>query len=409
MSDNITPGEVAADSRTFWQRTKDYAKEVAKANARRFATWAACLLAASVYNCANGPGKDGDIPLPPEPDFVWPDNPFGRIVPTEADYARTLKTVPLFSETEAGRDTKWKDGDAVLLYRLHKAATGKDFGPYQQGELGCCVSFGSGGAVEMELAAQIALQRAGPQQWDVISREVIYGGGRINIRRQGLPSEGMMGSWAAEWLNKYGAVGTKQAPADGAPIGPYNVSRCAQWGSRGVPQEVVDLGKSNPAHVSLVQSAADVQNAIGNGYPVFICSQVGFGRLSGPPLQRDKDGFLRESGSWPHCMFVAGYRGGSRKGFLIINSWGAGWITGPKGFGDEPEGSFWCDYVTMDKITKGGPMDPPDSFAVSTVGGFKRRKLDLNDWIVAAPDSAFPPRQRLGTEGIAFGWIGGKR
>jgi hypothetical protein len=61
----------------------------------------------------------------------------------------------------------------------------------------------------------------------------------------------------------------------------------------------------------------------------------------------------------------------------------------------------------MEKIVRGSGGEPPDSFVVSTVGGFKRRKLEVNDWIVLAPreDARFV----AGGTKVHFGWIGGRR
>ncbi len=114
------------------------------------------------------------------------------------------------------------------------------------------------------------------------------------------------------------------------------------------------------------------------GYAIFVCSDVGFGDLGPGPITRDADGFLKPRGVWPHCMCIAGYQGGTRKGFLIVNSWGDRWVAGPVGrFTDIPPGSFWADFATVDRMLKQG-----DSFAVAGVDGFRRRRIDPTDWTV---------------------------
>lgn len=389
--------EVPVETLSFRQKVKKFLAELWERNGQRMTMWIVTVLAAAVYNCANGPSDDGDIPPPTPPPFDWPENPFGWIAPEEEGRENHLL---LFSETEAGFLTVVRDGDNIPAWRLFTKATGHDFGPYQQGSIGSCVAFGSAAAVEFGLAANIALTRGPPQKWDAISREAIYGGGRINIRRADVPPEGMMGEWAAQWLDRFGAVGISQGTP---PVGPYTVARCRLWGDRGVPQAVVDLGKNNTVKTALVRTPEEVQQALANGYFVFICSSVGFGNLNGPPLQRDKDGFLYASGSWPHCMCVAGYRG-DKKGFLIVNSWGGGWVTGPKGFGDEPEGSFWCTWDTMKRIVGGSRGEQPDSYAVSSIGGFRRRLIEPQDWFILdwKEKVEFVPAGR-------FGWIGNPR
>ena len=130
--------------------------------------------------------------------------------------------------------------------------------------------------------------------------------------------------------------------------------------------------------MALVKTTDEAKKALGQGYALFICSDVGFG--SRGPYTRDSDGFLRASGQWMHCMAVIGYRA-DKKGYLILNSWGDRWVGGPAGkYSDIPNGSFWCDEPTMARILSQG-----DSYAVSGVKGFPRRKIQIDDWIADAP------------------------
>jgi hypothetical protein len=80
-------------------------------------------------------------------------------------------------------------------------------------------------------------------------------------------------------------------------------------------------------------------------------------------------------------MAALGYRK-DRKGFFIWNSWGPSWVSGPAGPGDPPEGGFWCDWQTFDRMCRQG-----DTWAFSDAQGFPARKLD---WFVLAPQ---PPRR----------------
>jgi hypothetical protein len=80
-------------------------------------------------------------------------------------------------------------------------------------------------------------------------------------------------------------------------------------------------------------------------------------------------------------MCIAGYQGGKRPGFLLVNSWGSRWLSGPPGkFTDIPEGSFWADFTVVDRM-----LMQSDSYAVAGVDGFRRRKIDPSDWIVSHP------------------------
>jgi hypothetical protein len=88
MSENITPNEVPEAlpaPASVRERALAWAKEFAKKNLRRLAVWGAMALAASVYNCANGPGPEGDIPTPPPPDIDWPDSPIRLGAPGRRD------------------------------------------------------------------------------------------------------------------------------------------------------------------------------------------------------------------------------------------------------------------------------------------------------------------------------------
>ncbi len=115
-----------------------------------------------------------------------------------------------------------------------------------------------------------------------------------------------------------------------------------------------------------VKSAQEAWSLIGNGYPINVCSGQGFSK------QRDSEGVCRPSGGWNHSMAVIGRRTTSdgRKLFLIWNSWGDNWASGPY-WQDMPEGSFWIEWKVMDSMLSRG-----DSFAYGTLDGFRGRDLD---------------------------------
>ena len=102
-----------------------------------------------------------------------------------------------------------------------------------------------------------------------------------------------------------------------------------------------------------------------NGYPINVCSSQGFAK------QRDSEGVCRPSGSWSHSMSIIARRttNNGRKLFLIWNSWGDNWCSGPY-WEDMPFGSFWADYNVVD-----GMLSRGDSFAYSELDGFPARNL----------------------------------
>jgi hypothetical protein len=253
-----------------------------------------------------------------------------------------------------------------------------DFPAFNQGQIGSCVSFGVSLAVEASLAVDIAEARGPPKDWVWTVREAVYGGSRVEANGGRVPfgGDGSTGAWAVKWLQKIGgALPAKKY--DSLDLTTYDLNRCRQWGNSGVPDDLEKYCRENPVTFSQVRTGVDVRRSLNNGYAVFICSNVGFGNLSGQ-LQRDGDGFLRPSGQWNHCMAVLGYQGGARPGFLIVNSWGANWVNGPKGkFDDIPPGSFWCDAGVMDRI-----CSQEDSWAVAGIKGFRARKIRPDDWLI---------------------------
>ena len=82
-----------------------------------------------------------------------------------------------------------------------------------------------------------------------------------------------------------------------------------------------------------------------------------------------------------NCMVFIGVRHNPRPGLLCLNSWGPGWISGPKYPDDMPEGSFWVDKSTVNRMLAGR-----DSFAISGYGGFPFKPINHADWAVLRHD-----------------------
>lgn len=364
--------------------TKAWWKMFVKLNAVQFIGWLILAVSTALLNWANG--TNNPIPNPPLP--IFPEEPFGWIPPSEKEKQLAQAQFGTLDDKDAGQADVRAD-QSILAWKLFEKATGQRYPARDQSQIGSCVSFGTSGAGEMTIAANIALKRGKPQQYVDFCREAIYGGSRINAdpRNPIRSGDGSTGERAAKWFGMAGAV-TVQHQYQAKAVGPYTVSRCREWGSRGCPVELAQVAKDNPVHVTLVTSADAAIKALGQGYFVYVCSDIGFGDLNRGPLHRDAEGFLRPSGSWPHCMFIAGYRA-DRAGFLIVNSWGARWVDGPKGpWDDIPDGSFWADAQTVDRM-----LSQRDSYAVDSVGGFKRRKIDPNEWIVQSKLTPNCPRE----------------
>lgn len=291
--------------------------------------------------------------------------------PTDQDTINTLGVLSVahFHDTEAGQEII-ADGDAPV-WRLAFKGRGKPIPIRDQGPIGSCVSFGFAGAVEYTMAAQAALGKQ-RQELPDICQEAIYAGSRVEVNGGRVPfsGDGSTGAWGAKWLETTGGA-LARGKYGSHDLTAYDVARCKQWGSRGVPDELEPEAKKHPAKCTLVANAEEARKALAQGYAISVCSMQGFSKV------RDSEGFATASGSWAHCLLVAGYRA-DRPGFLVINSWGPDWIKGPKGkFEDIPDGAFWAEATVVDRMLRQG-----DSFAVANASGFVKRKIDPLDWVV---------------------------
>lgn len=271
------------------------------------------------------------------------------------------------------------DEKPVLLYRALYEAFREHHGGQQwvvgkQG-IGDCVSWGWAHGCDVCLAVEWKLGAS--SEWRPAATEAIYGGSRVESRgaRTGGWSDGSYGGAAAKWVHDWGALFRQPYPELGFDLTRYDSSRAKQWGyygcgGSGDSGKADGEAKKHPVRsVALVRNFQEAAAAISAGYPVPVCSGQGFSS------QRDKDGFSRASGSWSHCMCFSSVRY-DRRGLLCQNSWGPNWIKGPKWPEDQPDGSFWVDEATVNRMLRG-----EDSFAVSAYEGFPYRDLKHGDWV----------------------------
>lgn len=290
---------------------------------------------------------------------------------------------------EAGADAvRQAKGLDVFLYRAtdkaHKRTYGEPWQCWNQGNAGTCVSFAFGLGCQTALATDWLAGKGSPPT--AVATEPIYGGARTF--GMGQPTQfggdGATGFGAARWISgkckmpdvggvlfrkKYGAV----------DLTTYSIPLSREWGSRGVPLELAKLAHQNKCYaVAQVQTWEELASALESGYPVAVCSQVGYGPT---PRQRDALGFLTRGTSWSHAMLVWGIRhqknGGGRDGALIQNSWQTSWVDGPRWPSDQPDGSFWTSRENIETAMRQG-----DSWAISGTT-FEYKKLDNADWGLA--------------------------
>lgn len=358
------------------------------------AALAACIIPWAVIDYVYDLTPPEEIPSLPIAEVV-PDQP--AEVPALANYGYTpdreatkafLATLPKPTLREAGPELFQAGPETVLLYRpLYRAyeeySGGKKWTVGKQG-IGDCVSWGWAHGADIHLAVMYEL--GDTAKWAPAATESIYGGSRVEARgvSRGGYSDGSYGAAAAKWVSGWGII--YRQPYDGlADLTDYSSSRAKSWGNFGNGGEadggkLDEIAKEHPIkNVALVSNFSEAAQAIASGYPVPVCSGQGFSS------RRDEEGFARPSGSWAHCMCFIGVRH-DRAGLLCLNSWGPNWISGPKWPEDQPDGSFWVDRATVDRM-----LSQNDSFAVSGYVGFPYRDLSHRNWVLNQPGAAERP------------------
>lgn len=258
-----------------------------------------------------------------------------------------------------------RDDKRVALWDAAKAVNGGRHLPTFRQEIGDCVSMGAANACNYLLCVQIITSRGLPQEYHPSFQPFIYGISRVQIGGGGLGGDGSNGVWAARGLQQYGTL-----PADAKGVPPYSGSVARAWGRRpGPPAEFLPIAAKN-----LVKTAAkvtrweDARDALVNGYPVTIASNVGFAMR---PDNAAKKLYGVPSGSWAHQMCLIGYDPAPEPSFYVINSWGENAHGAP--LDDAPPGGFWIKSSACQRVVAQG-----DSFALSEQIGFPAREWNLD-------------------------------
>ena len=224
---------------------------------------------------------------------------------------------------------------------------------------GDCVSHGTRSACDISRAVEIDI-KGEKESW--IARgatEAIYGA-------RGHGGQGMSCARAADFVSKTGGILIRKNYPGVADFSKYNGNLGAGWGSRGLPDKVIDEADNHQIRtVSLIRTVEEARDALANGYGLAICSSYGFSN------KRDKHGIARVSGSWAHCMaWTACDDTGSEPLFLVQNSWGKWNDGGHPEWGPIPDGSF---LITSDVAE--GMLKQNGSYAFSDFNGFPPQKL----------------------------------
>jgi len=259
------------------------------------------------------------------------------------------------------------EGRVVMLHPFLERAMGHAIIPHKQG-IGDCVGHAFAVGVDILTGVQIFLHDQ-PEEWIAEAAvEVIYSGSRVEIGRGKVRGDGSNGHWAASFLSKYGVLLRQEYPG-GHDFTTYSPSKCREMGKTGVPDELEALTRLHPVKtIALVKTWREFCDAIANGYPVTLCSNVGFG-MNSSYWVRDSEGFLKRRGYWGHAMLGMGVDDKSnRPGACILNSWGD-WVRGPTRHG-QPIGSFWGDRAVIESI-----LDQGDCHALSGYVGYPAQNI----------------------------------
>lgn len=299
---------------------------------------------------------------PPETRYFGWTPPTVEEIIAHLDPLRTLQ----FDATPAGK-VAMGDDDAFLWRAVRKVNNKAPpwYPNIDQGPVGCCVGAGYKHSGDVCQATQIAAGRNA--EWKPLSAEVIYGLSRVDIGGGRLSGDGSTGGWASKAIREIGVA--PMQPYSSGDLTTFSASRAREFGRRGVPDDVKAFAKRFPVKgTALVKSSADAKRSIQQGYPIAVCSSIGFEGM------RDASGLIRANGTWYHCMAIIGVATKDGKiRFFILNSWSDSAHKGGVWPEDMPIAGFWAEESAVDRM-----MKQADSFALSDAVGFPSRKLDWN-------------------------------
>ena len=242
----------------------------------------------------------------------------------------------------------------------YKSVLHFDKNPYNERQTtGDCVSHGTRNACDVSRAVEIHVHHEAEDWLGRGATEAIYGA-------RGHGGQGMSCARAATFVSQSGGILVRKNYPGVVDLSKYNGSLGAGWGSRGLPDKVIDLADDHQIRtVSQVRTVEEARDALANGYGLAVCSSYGFSD------RRDKHGIARKSGSWAHCMaWIACDDTGSEPLFLVQNSWGKWNDGGHPEWGPIPDGSF---LIRAEDAA--GMLRQNGSYAFSNFNGFPVQKL----------------------------------
>jgi hypothetical protein len=230
---------------------------------------------------------------------------FGRIedlAAVEAVFSQMVE--PLIAQAAYDVIHGADDNADVDLCAIYETIAGRPWDSLNQNPRGFCVGFGNAKMATLTLAM---MAHAGEISWPGadVAVEPIYGGNRYEVGYKTYNSgmyrggDGGVGSWAAEWLIKWGVL-LKQSYGT-TDLTNYSMDRCDYMGSHGVPDDIEDDAKLHPLQkMALCGSGQEAWALMGQLHPLVHCSNQGFA------MERRSDGTCADNDVWPHC---AGWSG----------------------------------------------------------------------------------------------------
>ena len=229
--------------------------------------------------------------------------------------------------------------DPVLLYEAWSDVLGQ-FPDYPAQQIGDCVSFGHGHGNDLLQCIEIRLGEA--VDYRETDTEFIYSASREVAGILGT-SDGSYGAAAVKAMTTIGMLSREMLGTDGT----YSGDRAKDWGRSGPPHSLET--KASPyklGSAALVSTWTTWWPRSPTDIPSRSAHDQGF------TLTRDSAGFCAASGTWGHCMLLAGVRF-DRAGACIIQSWGPDVPSGPTALG-QPSFSFWAERNVIERILAEG-------------------------------------------------------
>ncbi len=237
-------------------------------------------------------------------------------------------------------------------------------------KIGSCVGWGWSLSCDILAACDILLRGETESYGGRVLEASVYAFSRVEVRGgRNLGGDGSYGGAAAKAVTNYGTLHYGQN-YDGVTFTDNSGSREKEWGRDGVPDRFEKFAADHKvSSVALAKTFEDAARAIQNGYPVAVCSGMGFSMTL-------RDGYMTPMGSWAHCQMAAGIRWKPEPAILVVNSWGDCY-SGTYDTNLPPQFQRSAGWVKAKDFTRMiGPGE--DSFALSGYQGFPPRTLP--DW-----------------------------